>query len=223
MIRECEVIPVPDQVSEDMNVLHPDYEAVRDAPLPLPDWSEPEIADLDTLSIPVLTFTRAWVDMHVSRLEGKSISLTYNLMGDYRTPTTNRKKQITRGPESRRKELVQLGPPRVVVESPTPLETHSPSIQEVSLFADQRNALNQVQAVQEENQPSRRESVGQSVNAPTRDDQQTDEGTANDTQFQRELETALEDDIVLGDTQPLEADEPHQNDIEVEQVREVEA
>lgn len=111
-----------------------------------------------------------------------------------------------------------------MIESPTPLERRSPSIQEVSLFADQRNALNQEQEVHEENQPPQRESVGQNVNAPTRDDQlEEDEETATDTHFQRELETALEDDAVSGDTQPLEANEPRQNEIEVEQVREVEA
>lgn len=78
MIREYEIIPVLDQVDEDMNVLHPDYEAVRDTPLPPPDWSELEIADLDTLCIPVMIFTRAWVDKNVSRLKSSPISLTYN-------------------------------------------------------------------------------------------------------------------------------------------------
>lgn len=100
-----------------------------------------------------------------------------------------------------------------------PLEICSPSIREVLLFADQRNALNQRQELHEENQPPRRESVGQTVNAPTRDDQlEEDEETATDTRFQRELETTLEDDAVSGDTQPLEADEPRHNEIEVEQV-----
>lgn len=39
MIRECEILPVLDQVEEDVNVMQPDYELVRNKLVPLPNWS----------------------------------------------------------------------------------------------------------------------------------------------------------------------------------------
>lgn len=94
MIRKCEIVLVPDQVDEDMNVMQADYETVKNTPLPLLDWSEPEITNLDMLCIPILTFTRGWVERHVNKLKGRLIPLTYNLMGDNRPPTIRKKKQV---------------------------------------------------------------------------------------------------------------------------------
>lgn len=94
LIRECEVIQVPNQVEEDARITYPDYESIKNTPIPPVDWVEPEITDLDTLSIPVLTFTRAWVEDRIHRLR-RSVALTYDLMGDKRPPVlAKRKRQI---------------------------------------------------------------------------------------------------------------------------------
>lgn len=47
----------------------------------MPDWSKPEIDDLNVLARPVLKFTRHWVDRQIKKLAEGNVHLTYQLMG----------------------------------------------------------------------------------------------------------------------------------------------
>lgn len=80
-IRIGEIMQVLDQVKEDSNLMQPKFEKVKDQPIQLPDWSEPEIDDLDILARPVLKFTRHWVDRHIKMLKEGNVHLSYQLMG----------------------------------------------------------------------------------------------------------------------------------------------
>lgn len=233
LIIECEVVQVPDQVDEDSRLTHPDYESIKNTPIPPPDWAEPEITDLDTLSMPVLTFTRSWVDGHVHRLKRRSIALSYNLMGDRRPPVSAKKrKQIAQVVElQQQEEPIQPEPQRSEETSPTQLLAQSSSVHEVSMFANQRAGVNEEQEIGEVNQPLSRELDSQSANAAESADQlEEGEETETDFRFDRALEAAFEEEDIVEpevkgheeDSQCMETDEPRPN-VGQEEVHEVEA
>lgn len=232
LIRECEVVQVPDQVDEDASITHSDYESIKDTIVPLPDWAKPKITDLDTLSMPVLTFMRSWVEGYVHRLKRRSIALSYNLMGDQRPPMSAKKrKQIAQPTKPRVQELVHPEPQRTEEASPTQLLARSSSVQEVSVFAYQRARMAEEQNMEEVNQPLSRKLDSQRANAPEGVDQ-PDEGEETETniRFDRALEAAFEEEDIAEpdirgfeeDSQRMETDEPRPN-VAQEEVHEVEA
>lgn len=75
-IRLSEIYQVPDQVKEDSNLVQAEFEKVKDQPIQLPDWSEPEIDDLNVLARPMLKFTRHWIDQQIRKLVEGNVHLT---------------------------------------------------------------------------------------------------------------------------------------------------
>lgn len=69
---------VPDQVEKDESMaIDPQYNVVVNFPLPLIDWDEQEVNDLDILTKPVEACTKEWIDGKVARLKQKGVILTY--------------------------------------------------------------------------------------------------------------------------------------------------
>lgn len=66
-LRRVQLFQVPDQLEEDESTLmHPRYLAVANLAIPSIDWDEQEVEDLDTITQPIITRTKEWVDGQVA-------------------------------------------------------------------------------------------------------------------------------------------------------------
>lgn len=81
----------------------PEFEKVKDQPIQLPDWSEPEMEDLNILARPMLKFTKHWIDRQIRKLVEENVHLTYQLMGslDSHSEATESSSQVQAGREAR--------------------------------------------------------------------------------------------------------------------------
>lgn len=64
------MFPVLDQVAEDENrVMDPRYNTIANLPLPLIDWDEQEVEDLNILTKSIEAKTKEWIDGKISQLK----------------------------------------------------------------------------------------------------------------------------------------------------------
>lgn len=78
--RKCGLFLIPDQVLDDRDHMHPQYEnEIKKATL-LPNWSELEEIDLKILMREALSFSRTWVDIQMNKLVDMGVSFTYEKM-----------------------------------------------------------------------------------------------------------------------------------------------
>lgn len=82
MIRICHLFCVLDQVEDQGNYVKRHFEKEKGNPLPAPNWSKVEKEDLNVLMRPVMAYTQRWMDQQVNKLKEVNIPLTYDLMGD---------------------------------------------------------------------------------------------------------------------------------------------
>lgn len=76
-MRKCGLFLVHDQVLDDRDHTHPQYENEIKKAILLPNWSKSEEIDLNALMREVLSFSRAWVDIQMNKLVDTGVSLTY--------------------------------------------------------------------------------------------------------------------------------------------------
>lgn len=105
-MRTIEFCQVPDQLQDDGNPIQPCFEESR--PLPPVKWSEPEHADLATLMRPVTKYSQWWVDYHAQELRQRGITLTYDLLSESESYSSNASAshQDLVGIGEKRKEIV---------------------------------------------------------------------------------------------------------------------
>lgn len=66
-VRRVKLFPIPDQVEEDEStIMDPRYAVVTNFPLPMIDWDEQEVDDLDIVTKPIVAHTKEWVDRQVA-------------------------------------------------------------------------------------------------------------------------------------------------------------
>lgn len=69
-LRRVQPFLVPDQAEEDEStIMHLRYPAVANLPIPSIDWDEQEVDDLDTITQPIITRTKEWIDGQVAHLK----------------------------------------------------------------------------------------------------------------------------------------------------------
>lgn len=76
-IRNCELFSIPNQVADDSDHTHLQYEIEVSKPILLPSWTWPEVVDLNELMREVNYFSREWVDKYVNKLIEMGVTLTY--------------------------------------------------------------------------------------------------------------------------------------------------
>lgn len=62
---------------DESTVMDPRYNVVANLPLPLIDWDEQEVDDLEILTKPLKAQTKEWIDGRVSQLKQQGVTLTY--------------------------------------------------------------------------------------------------------------------------------------------------
>lgn len=69
-LRRVQPFLVLGQVEEDKStIMHLRYLTVANLPIPSIDWDEQEVDNLDTITEPILTCTREWIDGQVAHLK----------------------------------------------------------------------------------------------------------------------------------------------------------
>lgn len=88
-MRKCGFFLIPDQVLDDKDHTHPQYENEMKKAILLPNWSELEEIDLNVLMREVLSFYRAWVDIQMNKLVDMGVSFTYENMKQEESASPN--------------------------------------------------------------------------------------------------------------------------------------
>lgn len=68
--------------------MHPSFEKEKNKSIFLPNWIGLEISDLDALTRQVSKRTKIWIDRQVSKFKALGMQLTYDLMGDPKSQST---------------------------------------------------------------------------------------------------------------------------------------
>lgn len=79
-MRKCNFFSIPNQVKDDGNHIHPQSAKEKDKPVPSPDWSQPEMVDLNILMREVNDCSREWVDKQINKLRRQNNTRTYEKM-----------------------------------------------------------------------------------------------------------------------------------------------
>lgn len=64
-MRKCAHFSIPNQIVDDSDHTHPQYEN-EVKPILLPIWSQPKVVDLTVLMKEVIDFSREWVDKYMN-------------------------------------------------------------------------------------------------------------------------------------------------------------
>lgn len=89
-VRLINLFPVLDQiVEEDDNIVNDRYYSKAEFPLPLIDWSEEEVTNLDILKRTIENRTKQWVDAQIAQLKVQGVELTYGELKDELERKTN--------------------------------------------------------------------------------------------------------------------------------------
>lgn len=67
-VKSIDLFMIPDQVVDDERTLDEGYNALTKVPLPVIDWTEQEVIDLDTVTRPIEHVTKKWLDNQVAQL-----------------------------------------------------------------------------------------------------------------------------------------------------------
>lgn len=79
-MRKCGLFLIPNQVLDDKDHTHPQYESEMKKAILLPNWLESEEFDLNILMREVLSFSRTWVDIQMNKLVDMGVPFTFERM-----------------------------------------------------------------------------------------------------------------------------------------------
>lgn len=82
-VKIVNLFPMLDQIVEDKNtVIDLRFDPIANLPLPLIDWDEEEVNNLDILTKPIEDRTKQWIDEQVAQLKLQGETLTYGELED---------------------------------------------------------------------------------------------------------------------------------------------
>lgn len=84
---------VLDQVEDEKYVIrHHDYMEFANKSLPLIDWAEEELVELNEVTSPMIKYSKQWANHKILQLEDDGLKLSYYLMGNLESKASSEDK-----------------------------------------------------------------------------------------------------------------------------------